>query len=87
MATTRHYGVFTRDVAGGSPRLVASTPADAVKYKFDGWAQVEDSTDEAAAKAKAERAAARAEEPTAADEGAPTGDVAGDTAPAGKSKK
>lgn len=41
-----HYGVFTRKNPGGGDdfRLVAYTPADAVKYRFGGWTEDEPAT-------------------------------------------
>lgn len=62
-----HYGVFTRKnpTTGETYELTAHTPADAVKYRFDGWTESE---------------AATAPEPgtqVVADTG--TGDVEGDS--------
>lgn len=63
-----HYGVFTRKNpdTGATHEREASSPADAVKFTFDGWAQTAEATAKEAVKA------------TGAGPDS-TGDVAGDT--------
>lgn len=65
--TAGHYGVFTRDNAetGEKYERRADSPADAVKFTFDGWKQSAEAT-------------AKTAQPAGAGPDA-TGDVAGDS--------
>lgn len=45
-----NYGTWEREMPGGPPaRLVADTPADQVKFMFDGWKRVDEPAEPAGA--------------------------------------